>query len=245
MAISIVSTLEHSDTSRQASPWVSSSALTLATGDRVLVFGGADLDMGTVTVSLNGSSPPSFTELEFANTSFGNGGSRGAWLSGEMPDNSSRSVSLAWTSGNNIERSGMFCLVIRGAHATTPVPAGNSTISSTGDTDGHTVSITPTAAGSLLFMFVVDTALTTLGAAANCGINPTACDVATVALIQPTTQPRVDTSAFSIGYTATAAEVGWLAFEVQAAASDPTVALTGSASTSGRGTQTPGTSVEL
>jgi hypothetical protein len=104
-----------------------------------------------------------------------------------------------------------------GQHATDPVPAGN-VFSGTGAQD-VSQSITPTSVGSALFMLVGDwNATNSFAAIANCTLGTVEHDGTsyTTVLIQPTTQPRPNTSAFSIGETDTSGTIAWIAWEVQA-----------------------------
>jgi hypothetical protein len=114
----------------------------------------------------------------------------------------------------------LFVVVNTGQHATTPLPAGNLFSGTSGT--AVTQSITPTSVGSCLWMVVGDwNATDTFAAAANCTLQATRHHVAleqTVVPIRPITQPRTDTSAFSIGETDTGGTIAWIAFEVQAAA---------------------------
>jgi hypothetical protein len=115
----------------------------------------------------------------------------------------------------------MYVIQHAGQHATTPVPAGN-VFSGTGATD-VTQSITPTAAGSCLWMIAGDWNQTnTFVAAANCTLDQTEDQAGqqTVALIRPTTQPRSGATSFTIGEADTGGTIAWMAFEVQAA-NDP------------------------
>jgi hypothetical protein len=65
---------------------------------------------------------------------------------------------------------------------------------------------------------------TTYTAGANCTIDRTAqTDQWDAILLRPTTQPRTNGSAFTLAETHTGSAVSWLAFEVQAAASGPSI----------------------
>jgi hypothetical protein len=106
-----------------------------------------------------------------------------------------------------------------GQHATTPVPVGK-VFSGTSATD-VSQSITPTSSGSCLWMLAGDWSQTnTFAAIANCTLDQTTDQAGeqTTTLIRPTTQPRTDANAFSIGETDTAGTIAWIAYEVQAAA---------------------------
>jgi hypothetical protein len=113
----------------------------------------------------------------------------------------------------------LYTIQHAGQHATTPVPAGNR-FSGTISSDASQ-SITPTASGSCLWMFAGDwNATDTFAAAADCTLNNKIQQGGqqTTTLIRPTTQPRADTSAFTIGETDTGGPIAWAAWEVQAAA---------------------------
>jgi hypothetical protein len=111
----------------------------------------------------------------------------------------------------------MFVIVESGQHATTPIPAGN--VASTASTADYSRSITPTATGSDLWAVAADWNQTnTFAAIANCtliaGVNVSG--QYTTTLIRPTTQPRGDASAFTIGETDTGGIIVAASWEVQA-----------------------------
>ena len=112
----------------------------------------------------------------------------------------------------------LSCRVHTGAHQTNPIPSGNIF----NGVGGHNVSqaITPTASGSALWMACGDWAATnTFAAISNCTLEATFnwATEYTGTIIRPTTQPRTDGLAFTIGETDSAATVAWIAYEVQAA----------------------------
>ncbi len=114
----------------------------------------------------------------------------------------------------------LSCIVHSGAHATTPVPAGKIYSGTSGNDVSQ--SITPTASGSCLWMAVADyNAANALAANANCSVESSYHDAAamTTAIIRPTTQPRTDANAFTIGEASdgTAETTAWIAWEVVAA----------------------------
>lgn len=112
----------------------------------------------------------------------------------------------------------LFVIVESGQHATTPIPAGN-VFGNVGASD-ISQSITPTAAGSDLWLACADWNQTnSFGAASGCtlitGVNVDS--QYTTCTVRPTTQPRTDANAFSIGET-DSGRLAWVAWEVQAAA---------------------------
>ena len=141
---------------------------------------------------------------------------RGWWC--VMSTSQSMTISCASTANNNLDGV-IYTLVHDGQHATTPIPAGK--VYSGVDADGDTnQSITPTASGSCLWMIAADYQPTnSFVAAADCTLHDQyhIDGQYTVALIRPTTQPRTDASAFTIGETDTGAKNSWIAFEVVAA----------------------------
>jgi hypothetical protein len=130
----------------------------------------------------------------------------------------SMTITVAGNGGGIIDGA-LYVVAHQGQHATTPIPAGNAS-NGVGGND-VTVSITPTSAGSCLWFLVSDwTQSNAIAAAANCtkegGTNQATQQ--TTGWIRPTTQPRTDVSAFTIGSVSdgTAETEAWLAFEVQA-----------------------------
>jgi hypothetical protein len=174
-----------------------------------------DNDPGTLTPSNSGTAFTWNLIADTGNNASGNCRVAAWWAKASASQ--SNTVSLAWTSGSNHQIE-LFAIVHTGAHLTTPCPAGKvySGISGTDVSQ----SITPSASGSALWMAAAGIGnASTFAAAANC----TAIQVGTppdnhsCVLIRPTTQPRADGSAFTLGETDTGDTVAWLAFEVQAA----------------------------
>jgi hypothetical protein len=113
-----------------------------------------------------------------------------------------------------------YTIVHAGQNATTPIPAGK--VQSGQDADGDvSLSITPTATGSCLWLLCGDWANSTdtFTAGANCTKQDSHgyTDAFAAALIRPTTQPRDDANAFTISETDTSGKLAYLAFEVVAA----------------------------
>lgn len=133
-----------------------------------------------------------------------------------------RTATVAWNSGNALTYA-LYAITHNGAHATTPVPAGK--VTSANNASSVSETITPTAAGSALWMVAADmngVSTATMTAGANCTIDRSLdTDQFSSILLRPTTQPRTDGAAFTLSETHTGAGVKWLAFEVQAASSGP------------------------
>lgn len=141
----------------------------------------------------------------------------GWWAKGDA--NGNRTVTISFTSNVNPRRT--HSIVHTGAHQTTPVPAGKVT-SGTSTTD-VSQTITPTDAnGSALWMLCGDWGQTnTFAPLANCSKEVADSNIAgqyTTCLLRPTTQPRPDGAAFTLGETDTAGTIAYIAFEVVAAA---------------------------
>lgn len=118
----------------------------------------------------------------------------------------------------------MTTIVHSGAHATTPVPAGNVFIGESQVTSASR-AITPSASGSALWMFANDyLASGAATAGASCSVEGSVTAATgdyTAALIRPTTQPRTDAAAFTLSLSNTGATWTYLAFEVQSADGSP------------------------
>ena len=107
--------------------------------------------------------------------------------------------------------------VFTGFDSGDPVPSGN--VFSGSNTTDPSQSITPGRAGDCLRMWVADyNATNTFAAIANCTLIDTQHDAVwmTSASIRSTTDPRPDTSSFTIGETDTAGVINWIAYEVKA-----------------------------
>jgi hypothetical protein len=132
-------------------------------------------------------------------------------------------ITAAGDSGN-VGDGALYVIVHTGQDATAPVPAGKVQSGTSGN--DVTTSITPTASGSCLWMIVGDwQQANSITAATNCTIDAgrttNQAGQQSTALIRPTTQPRSDASAFTIGSASdgTAETESWIAFEVVADAS--------------------------
>ncbi|WP_157266612.1 hypothetical protein [Azohydromonas aeria] len=135
----------------------------------------------------------------------------------------SRTATVNWDSGQNLNW-GLFTALHAGGHASAPVPL-DKVYSGSGST-GVSQAITPTSAGSALWLLAADAATSagtvpsTFAAGTNCAIErAVATDQWDAVLVRPAVQPRPDTSAFTLSETHAGNAVAWLAFEVQSAAS--------------------------
>lgn len=130
-------------------------------------------------------------------------------------------VTVDPSAGSNPQQFKALCTMVHtGQHATTPLPAGNLFLIASG-TDISKI-ITPTSAGSCLWLVVGDWAATTpLTAGTNCTLAAAELRDATAMTavpVRPTTQPCTDANAFTIAEADTGGTVIGIAFEVQAAA---------------------------
>lgn len=196
---------------------VTSGSLTLAVNDVVVaVWIADDNDVpGTPTISNSGTAL-TWTQIAMTNTT--NNCKVAAWWA-LVPDSASRTVTVTNGGGSTTTTRRLHSIVHTGAHTTNPVPTGK-VFSGAGATD-VSQSITPTASGSALWMAAGDwNATNSFAAAASCTLADNFNDAGqmTAALIRPTTQPRTDGAAFTLGETDTSGLITWVAFEVQAAA---------------------------
>jgi len=203
---------------------ISSSSLTVATNDVIAVlYCNEDANnAGTASVakSAGTSTVSAFTNL--ANASAVGSCATLAWFC-TVTAGGTLTVTVSKT-GTAANRSLLGTYIVTGADTSNPCPAGNrfSGIDTNGDT---TQSITPTASGSMLLMITGDwNATNTYAAAADCTLDDTyhVTNFFTACIIRPTTQPRTDSNAFTIGESDTGATNAWAAFEVKASASAPT-----------------------
>jgi len=122
---------------------------------------------------------------------------------------------------SGLTKSALGLDVYTGAHATTPIPAGN-VFSGVSGTD-ISQAITPTSTGSMMAMVAGDwNATNSFAAIANNTLEQTyhQAGIYTATFIRPTTQP-LGAGAFTIGETDTSGLIAWIAYEVQAAAEAP------------------------
>jgi hypothetical protein len=202
---------------------ITSNSFSVAVGDVVCVVWahGDDQNIGTITISNTGTAQT----WNAISTQSGLGGNcyvRGWYAVATAAE--SITVSIDNSNTTSIA-SGLSCIVHTGAHATTPIPAGNIY----GAQGGNDVSqaITPTSSGSCLWMWAADwQAKGALTPNANCTAesSSTITNELSMALIRPTTQPRTDANAFTVGEAADGdgETTAWIAWEVQAAAGGAT-----------------------
>jgi hypothetical protein len=193
---------------------VTSSALTITAGDVVVAMyvNEDNTHAGTLSISNSGTAL-SWTAIAITNTASNT--KVGAWFA-IAAETENRTVTVVG-SGGNFGSASLASIVHTDAHQTNPVPSGNR-FSGTGGTD-VTQAISPTASGSAMWMIAGDWAATnSFAGAANCTLDQTRTDAGAYssALLRPTTQPRSDGAAFTIGETDTAGTIAWVAFEVQA-----------------------------
>lgn len=203
------------------SPTITSDTLTAATGDAidVVVVYGDNVQATAWTISNTNTAISWGSPVQQTNTASNCKVMRWRGTAGATPPGT---ISVQSTAGDDVSATKvMFVVVSTGQHATTPWPAGNE-FSGVGGTD-VAQAITPTSAGSCLWLVAGDwNATNTFAAATNCTLAASVYHEAsqqTVAAVRPTTQPRSDASSFTIGETDTGGKVAWIAWEVQAAAS--------------------------
>jgi len=193
---------------------ITSTSRTYNSGELVVVLWVSEDDAGSGNLSIaNSATAQSWSLIAQTN------GISSCLVSGwscVMSATQAMTITVSGDGGNSLFSS-IAVIPHAGQHATTPVPAGN-VFSGAVATD-VSQSITPTSSGSALWMLAGDwTAGNTFAAIANCTIDQTFDNASfTNALIRPTTQPRTDANAFTIGETDTAGSIAWIAFEVQAA----------------------------
>lgn len=200
---------------------ITSNALTVATGDFITIAIVHEdwTDASAWTVSNNGTA---IIWTDAGNTNNSGSNTEVRLFTGTAGATPPTTVTVTVTAGSAPTSSkGLFVGVHTGAHATTPLPAGNifSGITATDVSQ----AITPTSSGSALWFVAGDWGETnSFAAIANCSLVAAAFDQAgrmTAVAIQPTTQPRTNAAAFTIGETDSSANrIAWMAWEVQSAA---------------------------
>lgn len=197
---------------------VTSNALTVATGDFITVLLMlADNAQSTAWTVSNTGTAIVWTNRVTTNTA---SNCRVVMWSGTAGATPPTTVTITATAGPSTTEAKAICTMVHtGQHATTPLPAGNI-FSGTAGTD-VTQSITPTSSGSALWMLAADWSTTnSFAAAANCTLATAVFNSPgnfTAVPVRPTTQPRTDAVAFTIGETDTGGRIAWAAWEVQAA----------------------------
>jgi hypothetical protein len=200
---------------------VSGTLTVLSTSVITVIFSGADNgNFGTCTIANSGTAL-SWNSIAVTNTA-SNCKVQGWWAFGDA--NGNRTVTVTHSFNSKPRR--LNSIVHEGADQTTPIPAGK-VLSGVNAADVSN-SMTPTNAnGSALWLAVADWNQTnTFAAIANCSKEVADSDVAgeyTTCLLRPTTQPRTDGSAFTLGETDTGAKNAYIAFEVVAAATAPSL----------------------
>jgi hypothetical protein len=214
------------DTKGQAnavSTTITSNTLTVAAGDYITVVAvyGDNADSTARTISNTGTAITWTLRGETTTAS----NCKVVLYDGVAGATPPTTVSVETTAGSGFSASKWLAVIAHtGAHATTPLPSGNI-FTGAGGTD-VSQAITPTSSGSALWFACGDwSATNTYAAAANCTLGTVYHESGyqTDVLIRPTTQPRTDANAFTIGETDTGGKIAWIAFEVQAASSSATL----------------------
>lgn len=137
---------------------------------------------------------------------------------GTVTGTSPTSITATSTGSHSTNAKFLFTSIHTGAHATNPLPTGNI-YSGLGGTD-ISQSITPTSSGSCLWMGADDYNVTnSFAARAQCTLqyNQNTSGRHTCCIVRPTTQPRTNANAFTLGETDTSGKISWIVWEVQAA----------------------------
>lgn len=216
MPITIPVTGTAGSTFNSASP-VSSTAIAVQSGDllTVSIAFRDDITTGTVTPSTSGTGTTgAWTLIQDANS----GGCRVVSWWARATATGNTTVSVAWDSGNS-HTWGMFWATHRGADAGA-TPIGSSSKGSGASSVSYT--ITPAGSGSAMWLVAADSAGTgtaTITAGTNCTIvqGQQTIDTHASCMIAPTTNPRTDSSQFTLAETHTGSGVSWVGFEVKAA----------------------------
>ena len=222
MAITYTSNNVNSGMSPINSP-ITSGTLALSTNDIVVVMFVSEDEYNTGNLSVTNSGTELSWNLIALTDNLDNCKVQAWWAKATTVRDIT--VTVSWD-GNDTQTVLLSCRVHTGAHLTDPVPAGKVYSGASGTDISQ--SITPTASGSALWMACGDwSATNSFAAIANCTLEAnyhldtrySGC------IVRPTTQPRTNGSAFTLGETDTAGKIAWISFEVQAAAG-ATLALT-------------------
>jgi acyl dehydratase len=193
---------------------VTTGTLSITAGDVVciLYINEADILAGTLTLTYSGTQNYSWTAI--GETAASDNCRAAAWFA-VAPDSDDRTVTVSYTDGGSY----IAGYVFTGAHATTPVPAGNR-LTGTNASQG-TQAITPTSAGSVLLMAVGDWGASAMTAGASCTADGSIVDPGRYSgiFLRPTTVPLSNTTEFTLSESGSSGPVAWVAFEIQAAAS--------------------------
>jgi len=202
-----------------------SNTLTITAASLILVLfvDANQANFGTPTISNSGTalSWTTITPSLIDSTC----GVAGWWAFGDA--NGNRTVTVTHTAIAGATPRRLHSIVHTGAHATTPAPSGKWLHSASATTD-VSQTMTPTDAnGSCLWMLCGDWVQTnTFAPLTNCSREVADSNVAgqyTTCLLRPTTQPRIDGNAFTLGETDTAGTITYIALEIVAAASGDTL----------------------
>lgn len=215
MALTFNTFFEHVDTAVNS---IVSTSRSYTSGDLVLVlFAASDNGAGTCTIANSGTAQ---TWNPHGQTNTSSNLKMAAW---SCVMSTTQSMTITVTIPVSAQRCCICVIPHNGQHATTPVPAGNS-FAVADDQDGTvTQSITPTSIGSCLWMIGGDWDTTgdVIAPVANCTEEASTFVTGqyNAGVYRPTTQPRTDTSAFTLGFTIPSTHHGaYVALEVQAAA---------------------------
>jgi hypothetical protein len=200
---------------------ITSGALSVATGDFIDICA-VYADNGDSTAWTLSNTGTAITWTKQQETNLVGGNVKVVHWTGTAEATPPTTVSVQSTAGaNSSGAKALFTIVHTGQHATTPLPAGNLFSIASG-TDVSQV-ITPTSGGSNLWMVVGDwNQSNSFVAGTNCTLAVAAIDLAgqmTAVVTRPTTQPRTDTTSFTLSTLDTGGKVCGVAFEVQADAS--------------------------
>lgn len=212
-------TIDFSNTAAGGGTSVTSGALTVATGDFMTVaVSYGDNGASTAWTVSNTGTAITWTNQAETNVASNNKVVLFTATAGATPPTS---VTVTTTAGNDTNGTKYMTTVAHtGAHASNPLPSGNI-FTGTGARN-VSQSITPTASGSALWGLFGDwQATNSFVAIANNTLANTYHESGqqTATAIRPTTQPRTDAAAFTLGETAGAAcKAAYIIWEVQAAA---------------------------
>jgi hypothetical protein len=212
--MAITYTVNTVDNSTAGTTIVSGTLTIVATSVITVICTTADNNLfGTLSISNSGTAL-SWNPIVITNTA-NNCKVAGWWAFGDA--NGNRTVTVTHFSVSTGLPRRLNSIVHTGADQTTPVPAGK-VLSGVSTTDVSR-TMTPTDAnGSALWMACGDWGQTnTFAALTNCSKEVADSNITgqyTTCLLRPTTQPRTDGSAFTLGETDTGGTIAFIAFEV-------------------------------
>jgi hypothetical protein len=192
---------------------ITTTSRTYNAGELVAILFSVD-DNGTANNLSIANSGTAQTWTLIANTGSVAGSEHAAGWYCVMSVTQAMTITVSGDSGSSFT-SCAAVIQMAGQHGTTPVPVGNI-FSGTGAFD-PSQSITPGASGSCLWMIASSfSSGESFTPVANCTIDQTSgASNFKAVLIRPTTQPRPNASAFTIGETETNGPIAWIAFEVR------------------------------